>query len=130
MGMVLELLNLDTSRKVIKAWFFFLGLSLFLNFSGVEDQFETGQLQTIKSTDLYCASGEVVAKSSSSDKAFEVALFVSSVIQSESSSSPAVLAKDFLSIHSRRVVSKVSDLNHRPLGVFDFSKPARAPPLA
>jgi hypothetical protein len=129
MNMVLDILNLNTSRKIIRAWFFFLGLSLFLNFSGVEDRFETGQLQIIKSTDLYCASGRVTAKPEQSDDAYELALFVGATNLKELSNMPAPLTEE-ATFNSPSKAEYTALAQNQCSSVFDFSKPSRAPPQA
>jgi|GEM_PF-4006155 len=130
MVLALDLLNLNTSRKIMRVLLFTIGFNIFLAFSGVEALFETGQIQNIYSYDIYCLSGEVTAGNKDSGESVIDTLFIS----------PATLeTRDGLVGHFRKVFEvKRTRLSPRlvleslPIifSPFDRSNPDRAPPKA
>ena len=79
---ILNVLNLNTFNKVLKAWFFFVVLSIFLSFSAVEEHFNRTDIKTTRVQSILCLNGASFASHTKSaskiDLLFNTALGASS----------------------------------------------------
>jgi len=128
MHLTLELLNLNTSTKLIKAILCLIGLNLLLSFSGVESAFQGGQLQVVKSSDLYCLSGEVTSGKPSNTEAALMAFLVSAVTSDHASSALGLSTQSCQLVRPAQVKMLWPELFTLKFRL-GFSKPSRAPPV-